>query len=210
MTATCSIDACENPVYARGWCLPHYGRWRRKGDPNYKHKPPRRGEAVRFWAFVDKTPTCWLWTGSTTGSGYGKFWRDDGSTCSAHRLAYELLVGPIPDGAELDHVRERCTSRHCVKVIEDDYGMAHLEPVTPRENTLRSDAPTARNARKTHCPQGHPYDLENTYVMPRSKSLPNGGRACRKCRHTAYLKYTAKQKGIPWPEDWDVSQLAED
>lgn len=66
----------------------------------------------------------------------------------AHRLVYELLVGPIPDGLQLDHL---CRNRGCVRPD-------HLEPVTRRTNILRGTGPSAIHARKTQCPHGHPYD----------------------------------------------------
>jgi hypothetical protein len=83
-----------------------------------------------------------------------------------HRVAYELLVGPIPEGLELDHL---CRNTRCVNP-------EHLEPVTGRENLMRAVSSwAAKNAAKTHCPQGHPYDEENTKVKR------DGGRACRAC-----------------------------
>lgn len=121
----------------------------------------------RFWAKVKKTPTCWPWTACQNSSGYGVL-RVDGKLVLAHRFAYELLVGPIPEGLELDHVKERgCRHRHCVNP-------AHLEPVTRQVNQLRSDSPSGRNSVKTHCPQGHPYSGENLYI-------DGGARRCRTC-----------------------------
>ncbi len=88
----------------------------------------------------------------------------DGTKVQAHRFAYELLVGPIPDGLEIDHL---CRVTACVNP-------AHLEPVTGQVNTLRGDTPAAKNAAKTHCPQGHVYSVKNTGVG-------NGRRRCRTC-----------------------------
>lgn len=83
----------------------------------------------------------------------------------AHRFAYELLVGPIPTGLTLDHL---CRRPACVNP-------SHLEPVSLRDNILRGEGPVALGARVTHCPQGHPYDLFNTYIDP------SGTRRCRTC-----------------------------
>lgn len=125
----------------------------------------------RLMAQVDVIPGgCWLWTGGRTSNGYGAM-RLDGRVVATHRLSYELHVGPIPDGLVIDHVRDRgCTSTVCVNP-------AHLEPVTQAENLRRGDGASARNARKTHCPQGHAYDEANTYRSPAS-----GARSCRACQ----------------------------
>ncbi len=119
--------------------------------------------ADRFWPKVDLTEGCWLWTGAKS-RGYGQLY-DGARMRQAHTLSYEMHVGPVPDGLQLDHL---CRVRHCVNP-------AHLEPVTCRENLLRGDTPSARNLAKTHCPQGHPYDEPNT------QRKPDGRRACRAC-----------------------------
>lgn len=154
----CRIDRCERRVFARGWCSRHYRAWRNHGDP--MHRPPTIEE--RFWPRVRKTGTCWLWMGGCTPEGYGMFKAE--KQMGAHRYAYELLVGPIPPGLQLDHL---CRVPRCVNPD-------HLEPVTNRENSLRGTSPLAQNARKSHCPQGHPYDEENTYHY-------DGERHCREC-----------------------------
>ena len=84
----------------------------------------------RFWEKVEKTETCWLWTGFKERKGYGYF-RDGDFVWKAHRYAYELLVGPIPDGATIDHAV--CGNTSCVNP-------AHLEPVSRAENTRRARA----------------------------------------------------------------------
>lgn len=122
----------------------------------------------RFWAKVDRRgPTdCWVWTGAKS-NGYGQL-RNMGKLVQAHRFAYEVEVGPIPDGFELDHL---CRNRACVNP-------AHLEPVDHRTNVLRGVGPSAVHAQKTSCVHGHPFDEANTRLRP------NGKRECRACHRT--------------------------
>lgn len=132
--------------------------------------PGSERDQARFYAKValPNEQGCMLWTKGLTSGGYGKFWVA-GRTVLAHRFAYELWVGPIPDGLQVDHVRVRgCMSRRCV-------APEHLEAVTHVENNRRSGSLTAENLRKTHCPQGHAYDEVNTYICSKGK------RSCRKC-----------------------------
>lgn len=116
----------------------------------------------------DPLTGCWVWTACLGGGGYGKYWGGAtiGRVMVAHRFAYESLVGPVPDGLQLDHL---CRNRACVNP-------AHLEPVTVRENLLRGVGPSAQAALATHCPDGHPYSGENLYLSPR------GDRGCKTCR----------------------------
>lgn len=92
-----------------------------------------------------------------------------------HRAAYELYVGPIPDGLDLDHVYDRgCRSRRCCNP-------AHLEPVTRQENILR------RTRRITHCPKGHEYSESNTRLRPSASGGIN--RQCRVCEAARSREY---------------------
>lgn len=84
----------------------------------------------------------------------------------AHRVLYDLLVGPVPDGLVLDHFA--CDNPPCVRPD-------HVRPVTQRENLLRGDTRTARNAAKTECVHGHPLAGANLMLRP------NGDRRCRAC-----------------------------
>jgi hypothetical protein len=123
---------------------------------------------------------CWEWTGATGGSRRYGCISVKGVTRRAHRVAYELLAGPIPDGLELDHL---CRNRLCVNP-------EHLEPVTHRENVLRGDAPPAANVSKTHCPRGHELTPENTYTR---RGRP-GGRECRACSIDRATKWNRDNK----------------
>lgn len=114
---------------------------------------------------------CWVWQSSLTRKGYASF-KYRGRTHVVHRYVYEALVGPIPDGLTLDHLADRCTSKACCNP-------AHLEPVTSRENSLRSDHTLAgRQARQTTCGKGHEFTDANTYRAPGNPRR----RGCRQCR----------------------------
>lgn len=107
---------------------------------------------------------CWAWTGRLTVKRYAAIRGRLG-----HRVIYELLIGNVPDGLELDH---RCFQRHCVSPH-------HLEPVTHRENLDRSVAV------RTHCKRGHPFDATNT--------MPCNGKSARRCR-ACYLMHAEEQE----------------
>jgi hypothetical protein len=97
----------------------------------------------------------------------------------AHRFAYQMLVGPIPEGLTLDHL---CRNTGCCNP-------EHLEAVTHRDNVLRGVSFAAVNAVKTECPRGHPYDSENTYIVPST-----GGRLCRLCQRDHKRRWKAKAR----------------
>lgn len=123
----------------------------------------------RLWSKVIKGPgedDCWSWMDVLSEDGYAYLGIGGrkGRKFLVHRVLYELVIGAIPDGKELDHL---CRNRWCVRPD-------HQEPVTRRINLLRGQTITAREAAATHCPQGHPYDLFNTHFY-------KGNRLCRKC-----------------------------
>lgn len=118
----------------------------------------------RFAKKLELAPTgCIEWTGGKTAAGYGSFAVDTSHRGAkkdmAHRWAYEFYVEPIPTGFDIDHL---CRNKSCVNPD-------HLEPVTRRENVLRAAALI------THCPQGHPYNDDNTITNQQ------GHRKCRAC-----------------------------
>lgn len=134
--------------------------------PSRKTRPA----ADRLMEKVAKSDSgCWIFTGYVTPSGYGQFWFEGRRNEFAHRAAYTLFVGPIPEGLQLDHL---CRNRACCNPD-------HLEPVTCRENLLRGEGVTAKAARVSTCPKGHPYSGGNLYLRPDGK-----GRGCRECRST--------------------------
>lgn len=153
----------------------------------------------RFWAKVEKTDTCWLWTAYVRRDGYGTF-GVSGQKLMAHRVSYECLTGSIPSGLQLDHL---CRVRHCVNP-------AHLEPVTLQINISRGLA-GAHQRIKTHCPQGHQYNEENTY------HYADGSRHCRTCQraYTQRARCHAGRKNLAERStqvvtyDVDPAQLAE-
>lgn len=146
---------------------------------------------ARLWDKVEKTETCWNWTGNLSRDGYGRmFGHKDFGTTLPHRITWQSANGPVPDGLELDHI---CNNRRCVRP-------GHMEAVTHAENVRRAWA------RKTECPNGHPYTPENR--VPDSR----GGERCLPCRRIAGAKSLRDARRRAWPVDqpfpYDVKQWA--
>lgn len=118
---------------------------------------------------------CWEWKG-TVNHGYGRIYVNNPPWSSpAHRVSYELLVGPIPEGLHIDHL---CRNTLCVNPD-------HLEPVTPAENTRRGSA-----ARRTDfCKYGHSF--EDALINPK------GHRSCRTCVNERRRARYRKRVGRP-------------
>lgn len=132
----------------------HYWRWKRHGDPHHRGKRVVGDPVARFWHYVNQTGPvpakrpdlgpCWIWGGTLGKKGYGQLYQGEGAQprlIGAHRFAYRLLVGAIPDGTELDHL---CRVPPCVNP-------RHLEAVTHQVNILRGESPAAHHARKKRC-----------------------------------------------------------
>lgn len=111
---------------------------------------------------------CWLWTGALFRNGYGEVHFEKKQRL-AHRVVYQLIVGPIPDDLQIDHL---CRVRSCVNP-------SHMELVTQEVNIQRG-LTGDHQRRKTHCPKGHPYDEANTYIYPSGRRA--GWRECKICR----------------------------
>ena len=132
----------------------------------YKDLPKRFHDKVS----INEDTGCHEWTGFISPNGYGMYWLN-GSNKGAHRVSCEAEHG-IPDGYVVDHL---CKVRHCVNP-------QHLEPVTQKVNVRRGNKGNkgmktgAMQRAKTHCPAGHEYNEENTYVTKR------GSRWCKQCR----------------------------
>lgn len=169
---TCLRCGQQRTHEARGLCDPCY-QWVKRSDQLDRY--PRSLRTPAEWvALIDtRDPAaCWPWPGPMNGNGYGN------AGSPAHRVVYELKVGPIPDGYQVGHTcHDRadcaggiaCAHRLCVNWVQ------HLKPMTRTENLLATpNTFNAINAGRTACPQGHPYDDVNTEHR-------NGRRHCRQC-----------------------------
>jgi hypothetical protein len=126
---------------------------------------------------INETTECWEWTGCLTGAGYGQIGIQHPTkgyvSEYAHRVAYEWLVGPVPEGCELDHL---CRVRKCINPF-------HLEAVPHIENVLRGAAPNIIRSLRLICKRGHPLRGDNVYISAK------GLRSCIICRRECLKKF---------------------
>jgi hypothetical protein len=175
----CSFEGCTRKSYIRGLCGGHHQQAKRGRPltplPPYKPRNRVSGTlAERLAAKSQRNESgCLIWTGALKANGYGKL-VFEGKNLHAHRAAYELAKGPIPEGLTLDHTchtndskcpgGDTCPHRAC---IDPD----HLEPVTRAENVKLG-------ATKTHCKRGHELAGENVRLKQKGKYLVRDCRAC--------------------------------
>lgn len=140
----CAIPNCGREHAARGWCLMHWKRWKRNGNPLTVRNPIGVSPRNRWYDKVRIADNgCWEWQGSHDRRGYGMFHIGKRSAnvtthiVRAHIFGYELFVGPVPPGLELDHL---CKNTGCVNP-------AHVEAVSHAENMFRT--------RRESCIRGH-------------------------------------------------------
>jgi hypothetical protein len=99
---TCTLPGCPKKEFARGWCHMHWNRWRRNGDPTVRHQI-QGDDRARILSLVDRSPSgCWIWRGQLNPNGYGRL-LFRGRKDYAHRAAFEIFVGPIGAGLDIDH-----------------------------------------------------------------------------------------------------------
>lgn len=152
---------------------------------------------TRFWNKAVPCPMsgCWIWIGGSKEGRYGCIgWPGAKDVRRAHRVAFEVLVGPIPEGMEIDH---RCRLTWCVNPD-------HLRAVTHQVNTLSGIGPTAVNALKTHCPKGHPLVPSNL------RKIADGRRGCLQCKRERSREYDRRRRAKNMASIIDVTASTTD
>jgi|ERR1044071_1303231 hypothetical protein len=141
-------------------------------------------QIVERFSIPEPMTGCWLWIGAIR-YGYGQY-RTPNKNHYAHRMSYELFIGPIPKNKELHHV---CGIRCCVNP-------SHLLPVTRSEHIHHEMKKQghdylwkSRTRQRSHCPRGHELTPENVYIWPK-----NGSRQCRTCSRLREAKRVRRNR----------------
>lgn len=172
---------CRDAVSAAPGVAPR----RVRSTMRFKSIPPLTPEQIeRFWSKVDKSagPTaCWPWKDGLKPDGYALFKVRAGDSYMAHRIAYTLVIGQIPDGMTVDHVKAwGCELRHCANP-------AHLEPVPHEINCNRR--------RGQYCARGHELTEDNLYLRR------DGGRRCKTCSRNNGMAWHRRKMAAQSPRE---------
>lgn len=208
---TCSIDGCVQPLIARGWCVAHYAKWRKYGDPLAVFvRPPKRLCSVdgcstpthakalcgkhyaalkqRVYRRVARNRTKDLLARiSFTEGCWG--WTGD-HLPSGYGRFYFRGERSIAHRAVFEALRGKVPAGLVLDHLCRNRGCVnpwHLEPVTDAVNILRGVGPPAMNAKKTHCVHGHEFTPENTIAR-------KDGRECRACRDRRSREFKARKR----------------
>ena len=133
----------------------------------------RKNIISRFFQYVSikEDGGCWLWVGSLSSNGYGKF-------KTRYRFCYEIFKGEIGPGLQLDHL---CRTRSCVNPD-------HLEPVSSRENIRRGENHVAKIMQSVFCKRGHYLCKDNLIKTMRNY------RRCKTCNNIYQMKESKDEK----------------
>ena len=208
MSRLCHVPGCDRIASTRGMCSAHYLRWIKYGEcrpeiPLRRRAPYGLSVEQRLWFKVDRSggpDACWPWQGRLNEDGYGRLYVSKQKHTGAHRKAYEVTYGPIPDNHEIDHLchttacqQNPCPHRSCCNP-------AHLQAITHHENVKRGNATiiSRRNIVKanewwkslTQCKHGHLFTAQNTLRNTK------GNRVCKTCQYQAEAAYRKRKRSL--------------
>lgn len=156
----CEVDGCGEPRRSRGLCHKHYERMRRSGTTELSPLPTAE---ERFVELTERVGECLIWGGGTSTQGYGLMWLE-GRMVSAHRYAWEIVNGPIPDAAEIDH-KDHC-DRRCVEAD-------HLRLATRSQNSQNRSG--AKEGSATGVRNVYPYGKRFQVRVKKGGKIRNFG-----------------------------------
>jgi hypothetical protein len=142
----CTFESCYRNAASKGYCDKHYRRLYRHGTLDAKRFVSEGDDIQRFLDKINKTDSCWIWTGGTRPNGknvlYGRHHLSVGKSIGAHRFSYELFVGKIPDGQYICHA---CDVPLCVNP-EHLFTGTHLDNMRDMKRKNRSYKPVGEKS----------------------------------------------------------------